>query len=315
MATAHRRDRLPRRGARRGYQSIVGGGLQGRWLFLGNQRFSTWNALRYRRVHEWLSRQHPPLVVTECGRDAVEGCEGKPGWKRQAVSAEQYAKELLAYATELEKDDYMLGAVVYTFGPWQDFADSDGEEIAGRMPAASQMIKIPSGGESMATFRVGNLEVIDLRARLLRHPTLRYKTRSIGGIEQIVIHHSATDDDRSAKAIAEYHVKNRGWPGIAYHFLVHQDGRIEYTQGIEVVSFGVARRNDNTLHICLVGNWTQRQPPEAQLVAARKLIDNLCFDLGRVYPVVGHKEIALRDYATACPGATWAQWKGRLTTA
>lgn len=166
----------------------------------------------------------------------------------------------------------------------------------------------------MSTFKVGNLDVIDLRATLPRHPTLCYEVRGIGGIEQLVIHHSATDDDRSAERIAEYHVNTNGWPGIGYHFLVHQDGRIEYTQGIEVTSYGVARRNDNTLHICLVGNWTERQPSEAQLVATRKLIDNLCFALGRIYPVVGHTEIAPPDYATACPGATWTQWKGRLMT-
>lgn len=167
----------------------------------------------------------------------------------------------------------------------------------------------------MATFRVGNLDVIDLRTALPRHPTDRYEARVLGAIEKIVIHHSATDDDRSAEAIAHYHVYTNGWPGIAYHFLVHQDGRIEYTSGIEIVSYGVARRNDNTMHICLVGNWTSEVPGEVQLVAAKTLIDNLCYALGRVYPIVGHTEIAPSDYSSACPGATWAQWRDRLTEA
>lgn len=161
---------------------------------------------------------------------------------------------------------------------------------------------------------VGNLEVVDLRTTLPQHATERYEGRSIGGIEQIVIHHSATPDDRSAEAIARYHVDNLGWPGIAYHFLVHQDGRTEYTQPIEIVSYGVARRNDNTLHICLTGDFTDAPPGEPQIQAARKLVENLCYALGRVYPVVGHTDIAVEGYATACPGATWPQWKHRLTS-
>lgn len=159
--------------------------------------------------------------------------------------------------------------------------------------------------------KIGNLDVIDLRLSLPQHPTLRYEGRSIGGIEQIVIHHSATGEV-SAEAIARYHIDTNGWPGIAYHFLVHQDGRIEYTEPIEIISYGVAKRNDNTLHICLVGNFTDSPPGETQLAAAVALVNNLDFALGRVYPVVGHTDIAAEGYATACPGATWSQWKGRF---
>lgn len=281
--------------------------------YWANAGFSTWNALRYRRVHDWLGGDHPPFIITECGRDAIagEGGEGKPGWLLQGVSAEDYANELLAYAAELEKDSYAVGGVVYTFGPWQDFAGFDAEQIAPLMPAASGPISIPEQEAPVSTFRIGNLDVIDLRATL-PHGATSYEDRALGAIEQIVIHHSATPDDRSAEAIARYHVDTMEWPGIAYHFLVHQDGRIEYTQGVEVVSYGVARRNDNTLHICLVGNWTDNPPGDVQLNAARALVDNLDFALGRVYPVVGHGEIAVAGYETACPGATWPTWKARL---
>lgn len=178
--------------------------------------------------------------------------------------------------------------------------------VAGQQPAPQPQ---PTGETTM---KIGNLEVVDLRASLPQHATDRYEIRSIGGIEYIVIHHSATPDDRSAEAIARYHVDTNGWPGIAYHFLVHQDGRTEYTQPIEIVSYGVARRNENTLHICLVGNFTDTPPGETQIKAAKALVDNLDFALGRVYPVVGHTDIAPSDYATACPGATWPQWKHRL---
>jgi N-acetyl-anhydromuramyl-L-alanine amidase AmpD len=163
----------------------------------------------------------------------------------------------------------------------------------------------------MATFKVGNIEVIDLRESLPRSSSLSYDARGLGQIEQIVIHHSATPDT-TAEAIASYHVNTLGWPGIAYHFLVHSDGRIEYTNGVEVISYGVARRNDNTMHICMPGDFTTVQPGETQIVATRLLIDNLRYAMGQAYPVVGHKEIAPPDYATSCPGATWVLWRDRL---
>jgi hypothetical protein len=119
--------------------------------------FSTWNALRYRRVHDYLRGQHPPFVVTECGRDAIagEGGEGKPGWQLQTVSAEDYARELLAYAAELERDPYVVGATAYALGTWNDFRAFDLEVIAPLMPAADGPITVanppplpPTGGGS-----------------------------------------------------------------------------------------------------------------------------------------------------------------------
>lgn len=113
--------------------------------YWANAGFSTWNALRYRRVHEYLQGQHPPFIVTECGRDAIagEGGEGRPGWRLQSIGARQYAAELVAYSTELERDSYIIGATAYTVGPWADFAAFDLEGIAPLMPAASQAIVIP----------------------------------------------------------------------------------------------------------------------------------------------------------------------------
>ncbi len=99
-------------------------------------QFSTWNALRYRRVHELLGGEHPPFVITECGADAVEGREA--GWRKCGISGEQYVNQLLAYNAELEKDDYVIGATPFTSGPtpnWQAFGlDGDSWRIPGGTP-------------------------------------------------------------------------------------------------------------------------------------------------------------------------------------
>jgi N-acetyl-anhydromuramyl-L-alanine amidase AmpD len=284
--------------------------------YRANQGWSEWRGLRHRKMHEWTGGNHPPFIISECGRDRVveEGAKGR-GWREQEISAEDYLGELVEFDAEIQKDDYVLGATVFTAGPYDDWRDFDVDEFADlvryedKAPWSVVVSKPPQGGgETVSTFRIGNLDVNDLRTALSTHPTARYAARGLGQIDTIVVHHTASGELRS-EDIANYHVNTLGWPGIGYHFVVHQNGAIDYTNSIDVVSYGVARHNDNTLHIALTGNFTAAPPGGAQLEAAMKLIANLRFALGRVYPVVGHKDIAPSDYATACPGATWPAWK------
>ena len=57
--------------------------------------------------------------------------------------------------------------------------------------------------------------------------------------------------------------------------------------------------------------FTTAPPPEAQLAAAKRLIDNYRLAMGQSYPVVGHRDIG----DSSCPGATWSQWRHRLSEA
>lgn len=276
-----------------------------------------WHMLRHRLVHTWTNGNHPPILITEAGIDDLDGMGN--GWLNQGMSAEEYQQFLVDYNAELMKDEYVLCAFVFTSGGWGGMEGFETDGISD-----SHLVPLYTGTEAVikprpikpegATMQIGNITVKDLRLTLPKHPTLSYEARSIGGIETIVIHHSATQDV-PAEAIARYHVENLGWPGIGYHFLVHQNGDTEYTEPIEIISYGVADRNENSLHICLLGTFTDYAPREPQIVAAKSLIDNLDYAMGRVYPVVGHSEIATPGNATACPGRTWPQWKPRLFTA
>jgi len=157
---------------------------------------------------------------------------------------------------------------------------------------------------------IGNLEVKDIRDKLPQKG--RYLRRELGQISYLVVHHSGVDVDSSAYAIAAYHVRSLGWPGIGYHFLVHWDGTTEYVGDIGQARYNVARRNQEVVGICLPGDFTHREPEAAQLEAARLLLANLQFALGWFVPIVGHKEVALPGYGTACPGDTWDNWKPAL---
>jgi len=115
-----------------------------------------WTTLRYRKVY----RQHlipndlgdVPLVITECGIDP--GVDPKPPgveggtWKElgdfwaqhdnEPDKADYYYRQLVWYDEELQKDDYVVGATVFTWGsfglPWSRF-DVAGTEVATKLIA------------------------------------------------------------------------------------------------------------------------------------------------------------------------------------
>ncbi|MDP2726562.1 MAG: peptidoglycan recognition family protein [Dehalococcoidia bacterium] len=163
--------------------------------------------------------------------------------------------------------------------------------------------------------KIGNMEgIIDLRGKLPGRED--YARRELGDIRYLVVHHSGVARDSTAVPIARYHAEVLGWPGIGYHFLVHQDGTIEYVGDILEVRYNVARRNQEVVGVCLPGDFTYAigGPEEAQLKAAHDLLANLQFALGWFVPILGHREIALPAFATACPGDTflrgprWKDW-------
>ena len=89
-----------------------------------------WHTLRYRRVVErlWRLGITPRIIITELGIDrVVEG--GYRGWRKSGVSAQQYAEQLAAYDREIQQDDYVLGACIFTCGGNRDWVDFniDGE--------------------------------------------------------------------------------------------------------------------------------------------------------------------------------------------
>ncbi len=115
-----------------------------------------WNALRYRQF--WRPGD-PPVLITECGRDRVRDAPGGEwsglgGWLRDGVAPERYVAELLAYARELARDPYVLGATVFTAGPTPDWEMFDTDRITDLLlqvawPTREQPLKIVKQGVDM----------------------------------------------------------------------------------------------------------------------------------------------------------------------
>jgi len=113
-----------------------------------------WTTLRYRKVYrkylipEGIGRV--PLVLTECGIDPLVNPkpDGAPSsaWKQlgnywrehnnEPDKADFYFRQLVWYDQELQKDDYVVGGVIFTWGntghPWSDF-DVAGTDVSRKL--------------------------------------------------------------------------------------------------------------------------------------------------------------------------------------
>jgi N-acetylmuramoyl-L-alanine amidase len=138
----------------------------------------------------------------------------------------------------------------------------------------------------------------DIRDSLKKHPTKKYKTRSLGVITHIVVHHSLTKTG-SAKAYAEYHVDTNGWPGIGYHFHIAKDGSVDWTNSLETISYHVGNSNKTSVGIVLTGDFRVEKPTEAQIKSLIALIRYLQKLLNiPITNVKGHSEM---------PGYSWKE--------
>lgn len=154
----------------------------------------------------------------------------------------------------------------------------------------------------------------DITDDLLKHPTKRYATRKLNAITHICIHHSAAPATIPIENVAEYHVKEKDWPGIGYHFYVKPDGATYQTNRMETVSYQVSDNNHYTIGVCVAGDFTYKPPPAGQVEAAARLVAWLMQELKVPDAnIMGHKEFPKND--TSCPGETWLKnvtWKNAL---
>lgn len=148
----------------RGWAGIDACALHGYW---GSQGFTPWHALRFPRF--WQPGD-PPVIVSECGRDAIEG--GKGGWKRDGLSPQAYAAELLAFNAELEKLPYVLGATPFTGGPAPEWDNFDTDPLVDLI-LAGQPPPPPAGiawSGAFARFAAGHPEVGQPIGDIAYHP-------------------------------------------------------------------------------------------------------------------------------------------------
>lgn len=162
------------------------------------------------------------------------------------------------------------------------------------------------------------MQITDIVDDLPKHATLKYYTRPLLWVDGLVLHHFA--NWATIYNVALYHITPRrhspeGWPGIGYHYCILTDGAIFQTNYHNTISYHVGNPNWRTIGIALQGNYTHPYtPPQAQLDAARWLVNHLSNSTEFEIKLVDGHGTYPGGTATACPGNTHPQWLPYIKT-
>lgn len=138
------------------------------------------------------------------------------------------------------------------------------------------------------------------------------KERDVSKIDCIVVHHSQSEYG-DFNTIDRWH-KDRGFDMCGYHSIIlncypdydafvrqtpdiNSDGKEEEGRKPEVIGAGVRGHNQNTIHICLIGDRTFTS---AQLITLRSVVEYYKGLIPTINKVVRHCD--LDEKKPGCPG-------------
>lgn len=141
-------------------------------------------------------------------------------------------------------------------------------------------------------------------------------------LNEIIVHCSATPPDWrgtqplnfKVAEIRRWHVEDRGWSDIGYHYIIDRDGKVADGRPLDRVGAHVQGHNTGTVGVCLLGGagssatdaFEDNFTPE-QDRALRALIAQLQAKYPSIMKVSGHNQYA----AKACPGFDAPRWHAR----
>jgi len=138
---------------------------------------------------------------------------------------------------------------------------------------------------------------------------------------EIILHCAATRPDwRAGETLAQkvheirrWHVVDRGWKDIGYHYVIDRDGEIAQGRAETTIGAHTAGHNRGTIGICLLGGFGSSETDQfsdhftpAQDQAVRDLISDIQ-SRTLIKKISGHNEYA----AKACPGFNVTRWLAR----
>lgn len=169
-----------------------------------------WHCGRWTLVPELQARPGHRIVVTECGRDRVEG-QGAAGWQK-TCGPDQFLRDLRKYNELLMEHPRVLGATVFTGGriyeDWRDFdvngiwprvvAQYDWHDVSAPPPAdePAEATRIPTRRIKLQSGEIVELDV----------------ERIVKGVVPVEVWPDAEDELLKAQAIAarSYAIANEG---------------------------------------------------------------------------------------------------------
>jgi hypothetical protein len=143
-------------------------------------------------------------------------------------------------------------------------------------------------------------------------PSLEVDRRRLGPLGRpfrITVHHSATTPRQGSwaatcaaiRGIQKFHMVQRGWADIGYHFVIDRVGRIWEGRpaSFQGAHAGNAQLNRGNLGILVLGNFERREPTAAEEAALFWLLEQLTgyYGIGADH-ILCHRDLK----ATRCPG-------------
>ena len=122
-------------------------------------------------------------------------------------------------------------------------------------------------------------------------------------INRIILHCTATPEGKhfDVDTIRRWHLKDRGWKDIGYHYVIYLDGSVHEGRPVEQTGAHTSGHNADSIGIVYVGGCDTKMKAkdtlnEAQETAMVNLIKSLRDEYGDL-SLHGHNEFA----AKACP--------------
>lgn len=133
-------------------------------------------------------------------------------------------------------------------------------------------------------------------------------------ISTIVMHASATPPsmDVDREDIRRWHVEERGWDDIGYHYIIKRSGQIQTGRPAEIPGAHVRGHNAESIGVCLIGGVDEEGNADCNYTAAQwqqaeRLVRSLVADYDA--DVTGHRDL---DASKDCPcfdaGAWASDW-------
>ena len=122
-------------------------------------------------------------------------------------------------------------------------------------------------------------------------------------INKIILHCSATREGQniSTETIRGWHVNERGWSDIGYHFVVLLDGTVDKARPVKRQGAHVRGKNKGSIGICYIGGCdADMNPKDTRNEAQKKSLEELITYLMESYDdatLHGHNEFSSK----ACP--------------
>lgn len=158
------------------------------------------------------------------------------------------------------------------------------------------------------SYRGQNVPSIIPRSAWAKMSTITSRVNPMNGINRITLHHEGwevvnfTDVNTTMtrlQHIQRFHMKDRGWGDVGYHFIIDRAGRIWEARPLKYQGAHVHDENEHNVGIMLLGNFEKQLPSNVQLASAQTMTSFIMEQYNvPVHRVYTHQELK----PTRCPG-------------